>query len=97
MEGFQWDDENILHIARHPVTAEEVEEVICGEVLDFEVQCEDGEERFPLMGETARGRILFVLYTMRGGLIRPVTAYSPGAYLLRRYLEEIEARRRIIC
>ena len=93
MEGFQWDEENVRHIARHAVTKREVEEVICGDVLELDVQYQDGEERFPLIGETDRGRILLVIYTVRDGLLRPVTAYEPGAYLKRRYLEEKETRR----
>ncbi len=88
MDGFQWDDQNILHIARHDVTQKEVEDVICGMALELDVQYEDGEERFSLIGESACGRILFVIYTIRNGLLRPVTAYQPGAYLRRRYLEE---------
>ncbi len=59
MEGFQWDSDNVLHIARHDVSKEEVEEVICGDALELDMQSQDGEERFPLIGETARGRVLF--------------------------------------
>ena len=92
MEGFDWDAENVLHIVRHDVTREEVEEVICGEAFELDVQYEDGEERFPLIGETARGRILFVIYTMRDGLLRPITAYHPSGYWRRRYLEAKGAR-----
>lgn len=87
MEGFDGDAENMLHIARHNVTPEEVEEVICGEAFELDVQYEYGEERFPLIGETVRGRILFVIYTMRSGLLRPVTAYQPDGYLRRSYSE----------
>ena len=93
MEGFDGDAENVRHIARHDVTPEEVEEVICGEAFELGVQFEDGEERFPWIGETGRGRILFVIYTIRNGLLRPVTAYHPAGYLRRRYLEAKGARR----
>ena len=88
MEAFQWDDENIQHIARHDVTPVEVEQVMCSDAWELDVQYEEGEERFPLIGETAHGRILFVLYTLRDGLMRPVTAYQPGGYWTRRYLVE---------
>ena len=91
MDAVQWDEENTAHIARHDVTRHEVEEIIFGDVLELDVQSEAGEERFPLIGETARGRILLVVYTIRNGFLRPVTAYQPGAYLTRRYLEEKEA------
>lgn len=30
ISGFDWDDENIFHIARHQFTPEEVEESFCG-------------------------------------------------------------------
>ena len=52
MDGFQWDAGNIPHIARHDLTCSEVEEVICGEVLELDVQYDGDEERFPLVGKT---------------------------------------------
>jgi uncharacterized DUF497 family protein len=92
MEGFQWDDENVNHIARHDVTPEEVEYVMCGDAVELDVQYEGGEPRFPLLGETAHGRILLVVYTVRDGLLRPVTAYQPASYLRRHYFEQKGAR-----
>jgi hypothetical protein len=31
ISGFEWDDDNIFHIARHEFTPEEVEEVFAGD------------------------------------------------------------------
>lgn len=57
--GFEWDDDNIIHIARHAFTPEEVEEVfagsrkVAGEVVGekiqdargwFEILCGIGED-----------------------------------------------------
>jgi uncharacterized DUF497 family protein len=38
-----------------------------------------------MMGETHEGRVLTVVFTIRGGEIRPITAYSAKGKLLARY------------
>jgi uncharacterized DUF497 family protein len=41
----------------------------------IEEQNAEGEERFKLVGRTRGGRILSKVFTIRDGMIRPVTAY----------------------
>lgn len=62
-------------------------------MLELDVQSEDGEERYPVIGETGAGRPLFVIYTIRDGLLRPVTACPPEGYLKRVYFHEKGLRR----
>ncbi len=92
MISLEWDESNRRHIAEHDVSTLEVEEVLQNDPVDLEMQVVDGELRFTLIGETARGRILLVVLTERGERLRPVTAYRPVAHLRTRYLRERGAR-----
>jgi len=48
ISGFEWDDENIVHIGRHKFTPEEVEEVFAG---NHKVR-RAGQKRYVALGET---------------------------------------------
>lgn len=83
---FQWDDANLKHLLRHKVSREEVEQAF----LDPFARLEDnvrrnGEVRFQMLGQTMEGRVLTVIFVIRNGEIRPVTAYSAKGRLLARY------------
>lgn len=72
---FEWDDNNVDHIAEHGVNAEEVEEAFADPDSSFRaVGRRRGERRWALYGKTDSGRILFIVYTRRHGSIRTVTA-----------------------
>ncbi len=73
---FEWDAANIDHIADHQVTPAEVEQVFANG-LDIVLHYErKGEKRSNGIGTTDAGRTLFVVFTMRRGRIRTVTAYQ---------------------
>lgn len=87
-ELFDWDDANILHLAEHEVTPEEAEEVMIGDTFELDFEKSDrGEDRWSYIGETARGRVLQVVITIRGERIRVVTAFRPTARDEISYLE----------
>ncbi len=73
---FDWDTENILHIARHNVTPNEVEEVFDKPTLDVRLNSVSGEDRFTEIGVTRKGRFLEITTILRGDAIRVVTAYD---------------------
>ena len=88
MDGgwFEWDESNGDHILSHGVAAYEVEEA----VLDpdgFGVDAYDapGEDREALVGANGEGRVLLVVYTVRGGRVRPITARDASEAQKRRY------------
>jgi uncharacterized protein len=81
---FDWDLANTTHIARHKISPEEAEQVVENNPLDLEGQLVNGEERILHLGETAAGRVLVVITTERGGLIRVVTAH-PATRQMRRF------------
>ena len=75
---FDWDKYNIGHIAAHGVEPSEVEEVLTNDPIRIEtrVDSRSGEDRFLELGHTGDDRVLFVAWTPRGRLRRPVTAFD---------------------
>jgi uncharacterized DUF497 family protein len=72
---FDWDQANTDHIARHHVTPAEAEQVISGASLPTGTEDRGGEERHTDLGQTAAGRLLVVVWTLRRRRIRVVTAF----------------------
>jgi uncharacterized protein len=71
ISGFDWDDDNILHIERHRFSPEEVEEVFAGAHQVRRTR----QRRYIAFGETLDGRLAFVVFRrLPGGAIRVVTA-----------------------
>ncbi len=71
---FDWDAGNQPKIERR-YPREEVESVFTdtGRIQRL-AYTKDGEERFGTVGRSDAGRLLCVIYTYRGGLIRPTSA-----------------------
>jgi uncharacterized DUF497 family protein len=76
-EGFGWDSGNIGKNDRHGVEPEEAEEIFFNEpllVIEDEKHSKS-EKRWHALGRTAK-RQLFVVFTVRGKLIRVISARS---------------------
>lgn len=58
ISGFDWDDNNVLHIERHKFSPEEVEEVFTG---DYKVR-RTRQGLYIALGETLDGRLAFVVF-----------------------------------
>jgi uncharacterized DUF497 family protein len=86
---FDWDIDNVRHLARHRVTPAEAEQAILDEnAILLEIESTHGEERTKVLSMTPSGRLLVVIFTFRrGDAIRPVTAYSAPKRLRKCYLE----------
>jgi len=74
---FQWDEGNIRkNLEKHNVTTQEAEEIF---VLEPFLISEDAkhstetEKRFNGLGQTKRGRMLFVAFTVRDSQIRVIS------------------------
>jgi uncharacterized DUF497 family protein len=85
---FDWDFENITHIARHGITPEEAEEALLGPTMDVEHEDWRGESRSIEVGRTAMGRILQLTITMRGFRVRVVTAYDADRSAANQYFAQ---------
>jgi uncharacterized DUF497 family protein len=71
IRAFEWDDANTEHVRRHRVDQDEVEEAFAGKHRLFRTR--DG--RYALLGRSAVGRYLFVVFEYHGGgLVRAITA-----------------------
>lgn len=84
---FDWDEKNQKYLKDHDVSPEEFEQVIVNDPLDLEYQTENGEERYKSVGLTDRGRALIVIWTIRDGKVRAVTAYPAGKAFEKLYRE----------
>ncbi len=86
MLKFDWDDANRNHIALHDVEPYEVEEAFNADTLELDHYVISGEERFEELGTTDSGRILFVVTTIRGEMLRVVTAFDASRLQKSRFL-----------
>jgi len=85
---FDWDADNLTHIAEHDLTPEEVEFALMHRTLEVEFQdWHDSEERYSEIGMTASGRISLIVTTLRGSCLRVVTAYDAARHHAKEYLE----------
>ena len=72
INGFEWNENNIEHIARHGVSPDEVEDV----AFDDEPWIKKGrkETRY-MLGYTVAGRYLFTVYALKEkGIARVITS-----------------------
>lgn len=83
---FEWDEGNEEHIVCHRVDPIEVEEALLdpGGVGSGAYDL-GGELRWSVIGATDAGRILLVVYTLRDGKVRPITARDANKTQKRRY------------
>jgi uncharacterized DUF497 family protein len=82
---FDWDFENITHVARHGVSPEETESVLSNAPMFLRYDEQHGEPRFIEVGPTSTGRMLEVVTTPRGSRLRVVTAYDADRESVRQY------------
>lgn len=82
IEGLDWDDANVEHIARHQVSPSEVEEVCFG----FFIFSRETAQRYILSGQSGNGRYLNIVIERTGkGLYRPITAFEMSEKYRRAY------------
>jgi hypothetical protein len=90
--GFEWDPEKAERNLRdHGVTFEEASTSF---VDPYSIVIEDpehslGEERFILLGVSARGRLLVVVHTDREDHIRLISAWKADRHYLRIYEQDL--------
>lgn len=76
IEGFEWDLGNLGHIKRHNVIYNECEEVFSNtpHLILEDKEHSEIEERFQILGKTNKGRLLFMIFTIRKNRIRVISA-----------------------
>jgi len=76
-EGFEWDEGNLLkNWEKHRVSASECEQVFFNRplVTDQDEAHSKHESRYYALGVTDAGRCLFVVFAVRDGKIRVISA-----------------------
>ena len=76
MAPFNWDEANITHLKRHNVSPEEFEQAMATFRIDLEAEDVDGELRQHTIGMANSGRLLYMVWTVRNGLRRAITAFT---------------------
>lgn len=79
MEGFcdfDWDEHNERHLAKHGITRSEAEDVLSGNHILLEYQTEGDERRWVAVGSTRTGRIIQIVFAVRGEAMRPITGWE---------------------
>ena len=86
---FEWDEGNWPKCGKHGVSRAEIERLFDTDpiVLDDPYL---GEPRLRAVGRTNAGRNLFVVFALRGGLIRPLSARYMRDKEAKRYVQEAE-------
>jgi len=91
---FDWNEANLMHIARHDVTPAEVEEVFERDpYIEYTHTADNGEERFVARGITARSRYLNIPYTERNERIRPITAFDMTRREIKQHAPKIHSQK----
>lgn len=70
---FDWDQQNEAHLANHGISRVDAEDVLTGNHILLEYQVEENEQRWVAVGATRTGRILSLVFAVRGEAIRPIT------------------------
>ncbi|MFZ0798047.1 MAG: BrnT family toxin [Terriglobales bacterium] len=85
---FDWDEQNEKHLSNHSISRSEAEDVLSGNHVLLEYQMEGGEQRWVAAGATRTGRILNIVFAVRGEAVRPITGWVADKETARVYLEE---------
>jgi uncharacterized DUF497 family protein len=85
---FEWDDNNIEHIARHGVFSDEVEDVAFDD--DPWIRKSRKGTRY-MLGYTVAGRYLFVVYVLKGkSIARVITSMDMDDKAKKLYKKRVE-------
>lgn len=81
--NIEWDQGNWPKCGKHGLTKEVIEEALSGDVMVMD-DPHPAEPRKRVIGKTQEGRYAFIVITLRGNRIRPISA---------RYMREKEVRK----
>ena len=77
-------------MAAHGVTPSEFEQEVNNDPLDLDYELIDNEERYRAVGLTSGGRLLSVVFAVRNGRLRAVTAFPASASDTKAFLERTQ-------
>lgn len=90
IEGFDWDEANVSHIAKHNVTQKEAEQIFfdTSHKVTFDPKHSKDEKRYVIYGKTNTSRQLTVVFTDRKAKVRIISARDMSRKERRIYGEE---------
>ncbi len=89
VDGFEWDSGNIEKCQKHGVSLDEIEDLFERRILIIDAPHDAViERRFRVIGTTAEGRALFVVFTLRNDRVRPLSARYVHKKEVERYEED---------
>lgn len=84
--GFDWDSGNQAKCRKHGVTTGDIEKLFRYPILILDDPYDASpERRFRAIGRTSHRRFIFVVFTIRNGLIRPISARFMHQKEIKRY------------
>jgi len=86
---FDWDEHNERHLGRHGIRRSEAEDILAGNHILLEYQVEGNEQRWVAVGATRAGRILSIVFAVRGEAIRPITGWVAEKETADLYIREL--------
>ena len=85
---FDWDKHNERHLLLHSISPSDAEDVLSGNHILLEYQMEGNEQRWVAVGSTRSGRILSIVFAVRGEAIRPITGWVADKETADLYVKE---------
>ena len=85
---FDWDEQNETHIAKHGISRSDAEDVLSGHHILLEYQMEGNEQRWVDVGATRTGRILNVVFAVRGETVHPITGWAADKETMGLYFKQ---------
>ncbi len=86
--AFDWDEHNATHLSRHGISRSDAEDVLSGSHILLEYQMEGNEQRWIAVGATRAGRILSIVFAVRGDAVRPITRWVSDKETAELYFRE---------
>lgn len=85
---FDWDEGNEQHLAKHGISRRDAEDVLLGNHILVEYQTAGDEQRWVALGGKREGRILSIVFAVRGEAIRPITGWAADRETADMYIRE---------
>jgi uncharacterized DUF497 family protein len=86
--AFEWDTENISHLAAHQIEPTEVEELFRSGPSINSHQVVQGEDRWTAVGATFSLRVLVIVFTLRDERVRIITGWDADKRTKKEYFSE---------
>jgi uncharacterized DUF497 family protein len=85
---FDWDEHNEQHLARHGISRSDAEDVLSGNHILLEYQTRSDEQRWVAVGTTRAGRIISIVFAVRGEAMRPITGWDADKATIDLYFQQ---------